>query len=332
MTTIRVLQICHASATLGLGHLKRLIALSKALKQQGDIEIKFLVFGDSLNSSELTIFNPDFKLISAKFKQVVTRTAKDFNPSVVIFDLHPEYIDPEIGKLFSWLKERKASLFSIDSLIEYRHLLDFCWIPSFHFDSTDIKDEREKIKFGWDSFLIQKNLPNPDWISGWRVTVLTGGSDIKGLGKILPSQLDDVLDKRTQLHWVQGPYSEKPNLPDNPRLSWTIHHAPNQLDKLITASNYVVTTFGVSFFEVLQYGIPSVVFSPYGDEDKDELKALSKHEVALVCFEVESVVQSLLKLMDNDKLAAKYSANSKMKLSINGCKKLAQKILMVSGV
>ena len=79
----------------------RIIALSKALKQQGDIEIKFLVFGDSLNSSELTIFNPDFKLISAKFKQVVTRTVKDFNPSVVIFDLHPEYIEPEIGKLFS---------------------------------------------------------------------------------------------------------------------------------------------------------------------------------------------------------------------------------------
>ena len=159
-----------------------------------------------------------------------------------------------------------------------------------------------------------------------KVLILTGGSDVSKLGKTLPAQLDEVLGKDAEVHWVRGPFSRAPNLPNNCRLNWTIHNAPEQLDELIVQSDYVMTVFGVSFFEVLQYGIPTVVFSPYGIKDNKELDALSKEGVAIVEANSGRAINSLIELMNNDKLAREYSMNALKKMSINGVQNLCNEI------
>ena len=134
------------------------------------------------------------------------------------------------------------------------------------------------------------------------------------------------MDKNSELHWVKGPLSKDPYLPENCRLNWVIHDAPQQLDELIIQSNYVITVFGISFYEVLQYGIPTVVFSPYDNKDGEDLKALCKEEVASVADNSKLAVQELFKLMNNDKTANKYSVNALKKMSINGCTNLSKEI------
>jgi UDP-N-acetylglucosamine:LPS N-acetylglucosamine transferase len=94
----------------------------------------------------------------------------------------------------------------------------------------------------------------------------------------------------------------------------------------------VLTVFGVSLFEVLQYGIPAVVFSPYGDKDDIELTSLSEEKVALVSDNAQSAVDNLIKLMNNDKLAREYSTNALNKLSVNGAQKLSEEIYSLIGV
>ena len=71
-------------------------------------------------------------------------------------------------------------------------------------------------------------------------------------------------------------------LPNDQRLKWIIHDSPEQLDEIILNCNYAITVFGISFFEVIQYGIPTVVFSAYKNKDEMELQALKKLEVAIV--------------------------------------------------
>jgi spore coat polysaccharide biosynthesis predicted glycosyltransferase SpsG len=157
-----------------------------------------------------------------------------------------------------------------------------------------------------------------------KVLILTGGSDVAKLSRTLPVQLNESLGKNVELHWVRGPFSEPPILPDECRLEWHVHDAPTQLDELIVHSDYVLTVFGVSLFEVLQYGIPSVVFSPYGDKDDIELTSLSDN--------AQSAVDNLIKLMNNDKLAREYSTNALNKLSVNGAQKLSEEIYSLIGV
>jgi UDP-N-acetylglucosamine:LPS N-acetylglucosamine transferase len=64
-------------------------------------------------------------------------------------------------------------------------------------------------------------------------------------------------------------------------------------------SNYAITVFGISFFEILQYGVPSVVFSPYNNKDNEELEALKKEEVAMIANNSRLAVEGLFKLMNN---------------------------------
>ena len=99
-----------------------------------------------------------------------------------------------------------------------------------------------------DKKLLQKRLEHTDWSPGSKVLILTGGSDVSKLGETLPAQLDEMLGKDAEVHWVRGPFSCTPNLPNSCRLNWTIYDSPEHLDELIVQSDYVMTVFGVSFF------------------------------------------------------------------------------------
>ena len=110
--------------------------------------------------------------------------------------------------------------------------LDLIWMPTFNFNSKNILEYKEKLISGWDTLLIQKRLPSREWRAGVRVLVLTGGSDTTKLGKNLPTILDGMLRSDCVIDWVQGPFSESPNIPSKCRLTWNVHNAPSQLDDL----------------------------------------------------------------------------------------------------
>ena len=325
-----VLLVCYVSSTIGLGHLTRLLALAQAIKEVSSIEIELLIFGDLIERDELSNFNTTFLSLSDDFKSSVKKTAEALNPAVVVFDLCPKLLPNNLMGIFTWLKNKDTKLVSIDSLVDFCHVLDLVWVPSFYFDFKDKPDCSGKLKSGWDSFLIQKRLPSQVWQKGLRVLVLTGGGDVTNLGSTLPKQLDALLNDQVEVNWVRGPYAKAPLLPDNTRLKWNIHNAPNQLDELIVQSNYVLTVFGVSFFEVLQYGIPTVVFSPYDYKDNEELIALAEEQVAVVKKNSGTAVSALKNLMKNEELAKSISQKALTKLSVNGAQLFAKSVISLA--
>ena len=332
LNTFRALLVCHVSSEIGIGHLSRLLALADTLRKDNNVIPEFLIFGDFIKKDELANFNVHNFSLTDDFVVTIENILEVNNFDVLIFDLYPKHDIDNLGELFIQLKRRNICLISIDSLIEYCNILDLIWIPSFNFDCNIYNDCTSILKSGWDSFLIQKRLKHKDWIPGTKVLILTGGSDVANLGKTLPVQLDELLDKNTEIHWVRGPFSSEPNLPKKCRLNWIIHNAPEQLDELIVQSDYVLTVFGVSFFEVLQYGIPTVVFSPYGTKDNSELKALSKESVAMVVNTPKLAIEGLVELMSNDELSKVYSMNALKKMAINGVHNFSKEIYSLIGL
>lgn len=322
----RVLLICHISPDIGVGHLSRLLALAEKLKENNKVIPEFLIFGNSIKKDDLAKFKVHFFSLVDDFYGVLDKTLVNNEYVALIFDLNLNHNIKHFDKLLEELKQRNIYLISIDGLLEHCNILDLIWIPAFNFDFSGHSDCKSLLKSGWESLLIQKRLEHTDWSPGSKVLILTGGSDVSKLGETLPAQLDTVLDKDTDLHWVRGPFSDAPILPNKCRLNWTVHNAPQKLDELIVQSNYVMTVFGVSFFEVLQYGIPTVVFSPYGVKDNKELDALSKEGVAIVEANASSAVNSLVKLMTEEELAREYSSNALKKMSINGVQNLCNEI------
>jgi spore coat polysaccharide biosynthesis predicted glycosyltransferase SpsG len=328
LNTIRVLLVCHVSSEIGIGHLSRLLALAQELRKNSNVIPEFLIFGNVIKKDELANFKIHAFSLTDGFFSSVENVIEVSNINAVIFDLYPKHNIDNLGEFFIQLKRRNVYLIGIDSLIEHCNILDIVWFPSFNFDCDRYTECTSLLKSGWDSFLIQKRLHHKNWNPGFKVLILTGGSDVSNLGKILPVQLDKLLDKNTEIHWVRGPFSSEPNLLKKCRLNWIVHNAPEQLDELIVQSNYVITVFGVSFFEVLQYGIPTVVFSPY---DNNELDALSKEGVATVVNSPKLAINNLIELMNNDELAKKYSINALKKMSINGARSLSKEICSLIG-
>jgi spore coat polysaccharide biosynthesis predicted glycosyltransferase SpsG len=327
----RVLLVCQVSSKIGIGHLSRLLALAETLRKDNKVVPEFLIFGDLIKKDELDKFKVHSFSFEYEFVDTINRTLLTNRYAILIFDLYPNHNIDNINELFKQLKQRKLYLIGVDALIEYCDILDLIWVPAFYFDFSKYAHCNSVLKSGWDSFLIQKRLEHTEWSPGSRILILTGGSDVSKLGKTLPAQLEAALGRDAKVHWVRGPFSDAPILPNKCRLNWTIHDAPESLDELIVQSDYVMTVFGVSFFEVLQYGIPTVVFSPYGIKDNKELDALSKEGVAMVASGYKSQVDCLVELMSNHELSKSYSLNALSKMSINGAERLSKEIYSLIG-
>jgi spore coat polysaccharide biosynthesis predicted glycosyltransferase SpsG len=322
----KILLVCYVSPKIGLGHLSRLLALAQSLKKDKKIVPEFLIFGDLIKKNELDSFVVHNFSVDSDFVQTIQNLLKHNNIKAMVIDIYHSHNISNLHNLFIQLKQQNILIIGIDSLIEYCNILDIIWVPSFNFDISKYSYCKSVLRSGWETYLIQKRLKHKEWKSGTKILVLTGGSDVANLGKTLPTQLDHILNKNSEVHWVKGPLSDNPILPEKCKLKWVFHDAPQQLDKIIVQSNYVLTAFGVSFFEVLQYGIPTVVFSPYDNKDYKDLVTLSKEDVAIVSYNSGSAIKELSNLMNDEKLAKKLSINALKKMSINGSEKLSKEI------
>jgi len=324
-----VLIVCNTGATIGLGHLKRMLALAQALNRMGVMNIHFLIFGEFIKSSELEGFDFNFVSENKDFSSELLMVVNIELPKVLVFDLHPKFINQDLEDLLCRVSKKHIYLVGVDSLSVFTNKLDLTWVPSFYKPPGVVANKPGSVFYGWNTYLIQKRLKHASWDNGKKLLVLTGGSDLTGLGKELPTKIDNQLSGNLEIHWVQGPFATDPNLPANPRLKWVLHKSVENLDALIVNCNYAITVFGVALFELLQYGIPTVVFSPYNGKDDTELLALEKENVAIISKNDETAVKDLIYLMENEKLAISISQNAISKLSVNGANNLAEKIASV---
>ena len=180
--------------------------------------------------------------------------------------------------------------------------------------------------YGWDCFLLNVPTKIPEWKPSRRGLALTGGSDVTGLGNHWPQLLDEKLPSGIELDWVTGPYAEPPTWPMEPRIEMRNQIAPNSLEHLMAKAGFASTVFGVSFFELLYFGVPTVVFSPYGDKDSIELTAIRSAEVALVAEDEFEATDLIVKLINHPDRAMSLSKRAREHLRNANGQRLAQEV------
>ncbi|WP_432743838.1 hypothetical protein ABXJ76_02640 [Methylobacter sp. G7] len=323
---MNVLIVCHAGAGLGLGHLARALVVARALHQELGAHVQLLIQGDPVQRPDLAEFDHKFFGLEDNLVDTIRQQARHSDIQVVVFDLHPQLISADIDGLLKALRQDGRKIIGVDSLDSHSDNLDLVFIPSFRFSPPVDVTGTAPILFGWDCFLLNVKYPPIEWKSGRQVLVLAGGADATGLGETWPALLNEALPDGTQLDWVTGPYAQQPVWPLTQRIAMLNHQAPSGLDDLMQAANYAVTVYGVSFFELLYYGVPTVVFSPYGNKDDAELAEIEAEGVALVVKDEVEAVAKLKELMADDKLAAAISLRARQKLSVLGGYKFARAV------
>jgi UDP-N-acetylglucosamine:LPS N-acetylglucosamine transferase len=96
-------------------------------------------------------------------------------------------------------------------------------------------------------------------------------------------------------------------------------------------ASYALAVYGVSFYELLYYGVPTVVFSPYEDKDKAELAIVEAEGLALTARDAEDAVEQLHRLMQDEVLAMGLSQRARARMAARGEEKFIHAVAKLMG-
>jgi spore coat polysaccharide biosynthesis predicted glycosyltransferase SpsG len=329
--TRAVLIACHAGPGIGLGHVTRALGIAHALRNDGHSDVRLLVQGPPFDHAPLQDWSHRF----VHSVQALSEALAADGAHLLLLDLMPGREPADLPDLLAARRRQGLRTIAIDGLLAHRALLDLVFIPNFRFTPPAELPDGAPIMFGWDCLL----LGSPPKVKPWqadltrprRVLALTGGSDATGLGAAWPDMLDARLPVDSVLDWVTGPFAPTPRWPAAPRIAIYKHRAPSDLRPLMADARYAVTVFGVSFFELLAHGVPTVVFSPYGGKDATTLAALAGAGVACVARDEDEATSLLLALMQDDALAARLSQAALTCMAFPGGQRLARALRTLAG-
>lgn len=326
-TIIDFFLICSAGEGIGKGHFTRIISFLEIIKKKLNTNTVLFIHGKDLGG----LNNNDIKFTQFLSLDNLCNHLLFLNnkskKQVFIFDLKEDLIDSNFEKILLKIQENNGIIVSIDGLLFYEKFIDFIFMPTFlKQDKFDLIN-KEKISWGWNNFLLNSKYENALTKSTYKnILILTGGSDATKLGQTLPKSIDINFRKKENIKWVIGPFSNYPNIDMLVNNQWKFIKNPSYLDDLMLETKIAITVFGVSFFELLYYGIPTIVFSPYGLKDNKELQEIEKLGVALVAKDESDVVVKLNELYVNESKQRELSEKSKNLFSSKGQDKLYQEI------
>lgn len=246
-----------------------------------------------------------------------------------VVDVPPYRVSDNLKDCLVAARAAGATIVSVDNL-DLRCHVDLVFLPTFRQPNSKTNTVQQALLvYGWDCFLLDENTEPIHWQPGQRVLALTGGSDATSLGRHWPALLATSLPGTTELNWVTGPFAQAPVFPKTPRIRMTQHVAPNGLQHLMSTTNYAITVYGVSFFELLQHGVPTVVFSPYGEKDRAELNEIQCNRLAIVAEDEVDAIEKLVGLMADHSMAAELASRGAERLKYPGVNRLCEEIRLL---
>jgi len=308
--SVPVLIVTEAGPGIGLGHLRRMLALTRALQDDAAVGVRLAIVGEVPELDALAMIpHRGYSTLEDAIEVELERET-----AAVVCDVRPRQDDfPDLPD--------DIALVSIDRALgpgSGRHLE---WIPSFYGAGDRVAPD---LCFGWDCYLMEP-VPSPRRERGNRILVLTGGSDAHGLGAVWPKALAEVLPPDARVTVVRGPFAPDPVLPDDDRL--TLVESPTSMSELMARADYALTGYGVSLFECLAAGLPTVFVAPSRAPDDAELEALAETGAVIRASDAAAAVRALAGLMDDPERATGLATRAASLIDGRGPSRLTSRIL-----
>ncbi|MCL1090793.1 NTP transferase domain-containing protein [Shewanella profunda] len=311
----RVHILCHVGKDIGMGHLKRSAFIANLLQEHLSLGVTVHIVGDKrtdlpwLQSTAIWYKNEQ----SALSQMLENSTA------LWIVDIHPQYIDKVLlNSALTKAKSANTKLLAIDKTdADIDSLVDAIFVPAFFCQSAS-----DKTTYGWSHYLFT---PQKIVSKEKRVLVTTGGSDALQYGSWLPAIIETQVPPTYDITWVQGPYADKPKLPNQER--WTHVINPENLPELMAKSEIVICCYGISLFEAIASGTITLLLPTDSLCELQELDALEKAECCLISHSRETITQDIQALFtaENQKFRELCLSNAyQHSLQIDGGNKLCQ--------
>ena len=254
---------CDSNNKIGLGHLVRCLAVANHLKEK-----KSIIFATDIDESNSHIKN-DYEIIYKKQdeyeKEFLKRINSEINPDILILD--NKY--PYNRYLLQELKKNSLKIIILDNICDGMMECDEIIFPNAHFNLDRlneylVQDKINKVKTGQDYVILRdeiiafkdKTIKNHHKI---KIAVTTGGSDPEGV-LITLSLLLKELNIEEDVYLLYGESFKHKNSLDALNLPKNFHKLPYSLEYL-TKSDIVICTFGMTVYEMIYLGLPTICIS-----------------------------------------------------------------------
>ena len=279
----------------GYGHYSR----SKIIQEYIKYNIKAPVKISCIKDSEVSKKNIS-KIIKNKIKKDKIKT--------LILDLNFIYLKSvlKIRKMLLDINKMGIVTIGIDSLRFFYKYLNYVWIPSPFKEKNLVS---KNIIYGWDKMIL--NRYKFTYKRSKKILFLFGSSKNILISKQLPSLIERKIPREFKLHCVLGKYSEKPRILDRDR--WTIHTNISSTKNILKKAGFVFSLYGLSLFEALNSGIPTVSFCTKDNFKKDfkEIIFLKKKKMCFIEHDLVKSVEKLNLLIRSEKISKSFIKNCK---------------------
>lgn len=312
-----IILACTAGTQTGLGHLRRMLAVARVLTDNHAAGVRMVIEGDATSMADLDLVPHRFcEQLEAVLPELVTHK----QPDAIVFDVPQGRLNKEMMLLLQSWKDQGVRLISVDFAIPDHTLITHDHIPCFYCPPSR---NHTKVGFGWDHYLLEGGIHH----GGSGLLVLTGGSDAYGLGQTWPGLLDKALPLDVPVVWIRGPYAPAPAIPWDSQRSWTVVHNPEHMATHFAAADMALTVYGVSFFECLAFGLPTVSWVGHDGVSPEELEALDAAKITVRAPSPEAAVTQMVQLWQNKARQEALAAQARLHMTGNGPNILAGKIL-----
>ena len=302
----KTLIICDAGKQTGLGHLARAKASAQFLQDHLASSVKILIRSDA---DEFSLANGLHHRIIAPGQLLAALDKNEFD--ILILDVIEN--DTEVRSICETVVKapKLAPIIAIDGPFHLANI-SLHLVPSLFAATTLQAQLSESLIFGIDCMLVPASIERRLPIKAIKnLLVITGGSDTVGLGNTLPKLLEQRLDAKVNITWVQGPQADAPHLPDQSSRQWHVLNAPADLALRMHEYDAALCTYGVSMFECLRAGLPTVTFDALGTIEMDEWTAVSSSGMLMAGQNMDDAIALMAALVDDIDLTNKLAKNAR---------------------
>ncbi|MFC4349665.1 cytidylyltransferase domain-containing protein [Kordiimonas lipolytica] len=309
--------VVEAGQGIGLGHLARMIVLARAFQDCYSASLEFLVKCDAL--PELDFQGVPVARISDGTDVRGLLLSKLQGADILVQDLK--------GANFDFADREKDAdsdcfIVSIDNP-DIGLEPDFLMMPSFVNGRPDFQPS----SFGWNHFLLRRVVRRPDTVSEVKRVIVLSGAGLAGeRAKQLASGLMSGLPRSVTVSWVIWPGTADP-LEGLGHQNWKPVEASPNLAGELASYDAAVAAYGVSFFECLNAGLPTVVYDALGTVSDGEWRALEEAGVAMPVDDLEEIGPVLSKLISDSALRQHLIKTATGKLTNDGGREAVTSIM-----
>ncbi len=318
----QVLFSAAAGADVGLGHLRRSLAVAESARRRGFQDICFV--SDPSGAVERIVAERGFAVadqgsLSPQHHGVAVIDRKD-----------------DVTSHVKDMKRRGIRVCLLDNATDARLHADLAVYPIAHFnDRLDWAGFGGKMLVGPEFFPLSPEFPpfrDSEFLQGESILITMGGSDFNNLTLKILDAIRGIKD--ISIDAVVGPVCRHKKqlaaLQDTFDGNVKLHFDAGNMPELMSRAAVAISAFGITLYELAFMGVPAIIINNYV-EDRESAELFARHGCAVSLGYHESLAEEEIaaaveKLLTDKSTAADMSGKGRRLVDGNGGDRIVEAI------